>query len=483
VGKSPLHNTVFVEGRIPGCEGSTAACGSTDSDDANASVTPATPDIGTTAQSPVTIGQTITDTATVSGGYHPDGQVRFDLYGPSDSECGDDPVFTDTQTLSDNGDGTFSATSGAYTTTEVGDYHWVATYLGNDSDNSVAGECGDDGETSTVNPAQPQISTQASATVTLGHAIHDTAHVSGGYHPTGSVSFTVYGPNDANCSGTATSLGSATLDSNGDAVSANYTPTAPGTYRFVASYGGDENNLPVSGHCNDANESVAVVQPVIAIDKTGPARANQGDKVSYTLTVTNPGTDPIVGSTVVITDAQCNGAPVTLIGKGGDTSPDTLNPGDTWTYTCAVQTTVGQTSIHNVASVVGCDALGACANASDDADTILDAQIVEPTRIPAASARLLGPSGCVAKAFNARVRGVNVATVTFVLDGKVIKKVTNTKNAVQIVARINPAKLKLGVHRLVANVTYRADTQKKAQSFRLSFQRCGKKTAAPRFTG
>jgi uncharacterized protein affecting Mg2+/Co2+ transport len=602
VAASPLHNTVFAEGKIPGCEGSVAQCGSSDSDDANASVTKATPDIGTTAQTPVTVGDTITDTATVSGGYHPSGQVRFDLYGPGDSECDGPPVATSTKTLTDNGDGTFSATSDPYTTDTVGDYHWIATYLGNASDTSVNGACGDEGETSHVNKAKPTLSTQASATTELGHPISDTAHLSGGYHPTGTVSFTVYGPNDPNCSGAGVDIGSGTVDGNGDADSPEYTPTAPGTYRFVASYSGDDNNESADGHCNDANEAVNVLQPklaidktgpdhaydgdvitfditvtnpgsapvhnvtltdvikgsgstcdsisgptgdtngdsllqpsetwkyackytvkhsdedsthhvvntatvvgknsfgdtvgpvsddhpvlivhpAIAIDKTGPATATQGAKVSYTLTVTNPGDEGFAESTVKVTDAQCNGDPVTLVGKGGDATPASLDPGDTWTYTCSVQTSTGQTSIHNVASVTGCDQFGKCVNATDDADTTLDAQVVLPERVPAASARLLGPTGCVAKSFNARVRGVNVATVTFVLDGKVIKKVNNTKRASVILARINPAKLKLGVHRLVANVTFRAETQKKPQSFRLSFQRCGKKLVAPRFTG
>jgi uncharacterized repeat protein (TIGR01451 family) len=228
---------------------------------------------------------------------------------------------------------------------------------------------------------------------------------------------------------------------------------------------------------------VLIVHPAIAIDKTGPAHANQGDKVAYTLTVTNPGDEALAESTVKVTDAQCNGDPVTLIGKGGDASPTSLDPGDTWTYSCSVQTSAGQTSVHNVANVTGCDQFGKCVDASDSADTILDAQAVLGERIPSASARLLGPTGCVARAFNARVRGTNMATVTFVLDGKVIKKVTNTKNASIVLARINPAKLKLGVHRLVANVTFRADTKQKPKSMRLSFQRCGKKLIAPRFTG
>jgi uncharacterized repeat protein (TIGR01451 family) len=601
VAASPLHNTVFVEGKVPGCTGSVADCGASDDDDASASVTKAQPAIGTTAVSPVGVGGDISDTATVSGGYSPSGQVRFDLYGPADPTCDDTPVYTDTQTLTDNGNGTFSATSGTYTTTSAGDYHWIASYLGNASDKAVAGNCGDDGETSHVDKANPAITTVASAATDLGHAIHDTAHVSG-YSPTGSVTFTVYGPNDANCSGAGTAVGSGQLDANGDATSPDYTPTAVGTYRWIASYSGDGNNNTVSGNCNDAGESVDVrqpqlainktgpdhaydgdvitfditvtnpgtsdvhdvqlsdkingtnhgcdsisgptgdtngdsvlqpsetwkyvctytvqhgdedathhvvntatvqgtnsfgepvgpvsddapvliVHPAIAIDKSGPARANVGDKVAYTLTVTNPGDESFAEATVKVTDAQCNGDPVTLIGKGGDASPASLDPGDTWTYTCSVQTTTGQTSIHNVASVTGCDQYGKCVNASDDADTVLDAQIVEPIRITPGTAKLAGATGCQSRAFNARIRGSKIATVTFVLDGKVVKKVKNTKNASLIALRVNPSKLKLGVHRLVVNITFQAGSGTKPKTLRLSFQRCGKKLISPRFTG
>jgi uncharacterized repeat protein (TIGR01451 family) len=111
------------------------------------------------------------------------------------------------------------------------------------------------------------------------------------------------------------------------------------------------------------------------------------------------------------------------------------------------------------------------------------AQIVEPIRITPGSARLAGPTGCQARAFNARIRGSKIATVTFVLDGKVVKKVTNTKNATLIQLRINPSKLKLGVHRLVVNVTFQSSSGTKPKTYRLSFQRCAKKLIAPRFTG
>jgi hypothetical protein len=73
--------------------------------------------------------------------------------------------------------------------------------------------------------------------------------------------------------------------------------------------------------------------------------------------------------------------------------------------------------------------------------------------------------------------------VTFVLDGKVVKRFKEPLASGSYALRINPVKLRLGVHRLVANVTFQSGTGSKPKTIRLSFQRCGKKLAAPRFTG
>jgi hypothetical protein len=110
-------------------------------------------------------------------------------------------------------------------------------------------------------------------------------------------------------------------------------------------------------------------------------------------------------------------------------------------------------------------------------------QIVLGERILPGSARLVGPTGCVAKAFNARVSGQNIAKVVFVLDGKRIKTLTKPNAGTRFQVRINPANFKIGVHRLRATITFLAATKKAPQTLRLSFQRCAKKLAAPRFTG
>ncbi len=79
--------------------------------------------------------------------------------------------------------------------------------------------------------------------------------------------------------------------------------------------------------------------PAIAIVKTGPALATAGDTLHYTFAVTIPpgGTLPLPAASVKVTDPDCDRAPK-LVGKadanGGDGTPGTLDPGDTWTYEC-----------------------------------------------------------------------------------------------------------------------------------------------------
>ena len=68
--------------------------------------------------------------------------------------------------------------------------------------------------------------------------------------------------------------------------------------------------------------------PAIKVVKDGPATAHSGDQLTFSYTVTNPGDVPLTN--VTATDDKCS--PLT---RTGDTSDTTLDPGDTWTYTCS----------------------------------------------------------------------------------------------------------------------------------------------------
>ena len=122
-------------------------------------------------------------------------------------------------------------------------------------------------------------------------------------------------------------------------------------------------------------------------------------------------------------------------------------------------------------------------------------QLVLGEKVVPGSARLVAPTGCVARVFKARVRGTQIAKVVFRLDGRKIATLTKPNSGAFFQIRVNPAKYKIGVHRIVAtvivqNVTLDPATNQvvgrqnqKARTLHISFQRCARKLAAPRFTG
>src|SRR5436190_325239 len=135
--------------------------------------------------------------------------------------------------------------------------------LGTHQDGTVGTGSGSD--VTTVLQAAPTIVTTATPTAAFGAPISDTAMVTGkagSPAPTGTVTFTAFGPNNATCAGAPVFTSPAQPLSGGPptatAMSTPFTPTAAGTYRWIASYSGDANYQPATTTCNDANESSVV---------------------------------------------------------------------------------------------------------------------------------------------------------------------------------------------------------------------------------
>jgi hypothetical protein len=216
-------------------------------------VSPASPAINTVAGAPVVIGSgmKLTDTATLSGGYFPTGTITFTLIGPGGTTV-------DTETVTASGDKTYTTPTG-YVPTAVGTYVWHATY-GGDSNNKSATDNGQN-ESETVTTAGPAINTVAGGSVVVGSGakLSDTAVLSGGFTPTGTITFTLF-----NASHVSLFTDVVTVSGNGTYTTATgtnpggYLPTAAGSYLWSATYNGDTNNISVSD--SGVNESEAVAQ-------------------------------------------------------------------------------------------------------------------------------------------------------------------------------------------------------------------------------
>jgi hypothetical protein len=285
-------------------------------------VTPVPPTIATSASSGV-VGQSIQDVATLSGGDNPTGTITWKLYGPGDSSC-----TSAIKTLTDSnvrGDGNY--TSPSYTTTQTGDYQWVASYGGDVNNSPVSGNCGDQGETSHMIPAQPTIVTSATSGV-VGQSIQDVATLSGGYNPTGAITWNLYGPGDSSCTSAIKTFTDSSVNGDGNYTSPSYVTTQTGDYHWVASYGGDSNNASVSGNCGDPGETstVSPLTPTLstnAVNGTtgGPihdtALLTGGEKPTGTITwnLYNTDSDPTCQTSLGSVSASVNG-------DGTYTSPD-----------------------------------------------------------------------------------------------------------------------------------------------------------------
>lgn len=105
-------------------------------------------------------------------------------------------------------------------------------------------------------PNQPTLVTQVDqASVRLGTAFRDEAILSNGIKPTGTITFTLYDPDNS-----IVQTSTVPVSGNGGYGSALYTPhTKTGIYRYKAHYSGDARNRRADTVLGDANEQVLVV--------------------------------------------------------------------------------------------------------------------------------------------------------------------------------------------------------------------------------
>jgi len=216
------------------------------------------------------------------------------------------------------------APTGQLDTSSAGEHFYEVTAI---SENGRSGVASVPYE---VEKAEPEISMAAASSATIGGTIDADASLSGGYNPGGTITFRLYGPDDATCSGTPVFVNEARpVTDNGNYQAAFFRPTESGTYSWVAEYSGDENNGDAASACDetDSVSTLTTIQPTLTTGSATDAEAGTAITVKATLGGGfNPGGE-ITFRAYGPDDVTCSGAPafesstVPVTGAGDFDSP------------------------------------------------------------------------------------------------------------------------------------------------------------------
>jgi hypothetical protein len=206
---------------------------------------------GQASSSGLPVGIALFDTATLGLGNSPTGVITFRLYSPLDPACVGNPLFTWNTTV--NGNGYYQ--SGSWVSVSAGSYHWVASYSGDANNNPASTACADD--TATVSVAKRASTLSGIASVLSSGATNDTATVLGA-NPTGTLSFSLYGPDDPTCADAPVFTSTKSIYGMGSWASDPIVPSLPGTYQWTVLYSGDANNWASGTNCADSSNTVQV---------------------------------------------------------------------------------------------------------------------------------------------------------------------------------------------------------------------------------
>jgi hypothetical protein len=249
---------------------------------------------------------------------------------------------------------------------------------------------------------------------------------------------------------------------------------------------------------------------------TAPLTGQIGQIVQYEIIVENTGNVPLTLS--AFSDPRCDEGTIT-----GGPEGAALPVGGSTTYTCthildAEDATAG--SYTNVVSVTGTPPGGGVAPITQESNPVvvevprtqtpgatpttpgsgttgggssgvLSSTFSEPSKsgvlaFSSSVPKLKGPQGCVRQDFYVSIKAKGVAKVTFYLDKHKLRALT-AKNAVKGLLRLklDPSKLAVGPHKLLAKITMAATSTTKATvaSRSVTVLRCRTAVLTPKFTG
>ena len=232
----------------------------------------------------ITLGGSAQDQVLLMGGTSPTGTITYTVH--SSPACSDAGTVVGTSTVT--GDGPYSSPS--FFPASPGTYYWVAAYSGDSKNGASTNTCGTTGPASevlTTSPAHTSLSSllSSSGTISIGGSATDSATLSGGVSPTGTIAFEVFDSSHPLCVGSPLFVSTKPVGGNGVYASDAFQPFALGTYFWTAEYSGDANNSPSSTACQAPPETLSVV-------KASPMLSTTVDPSSITLPPTPPSGSP-----------------------------------------------------------------------------------------------------------------------------------------------------------------------------------------------
>jgi hypothetical protein len=260
-------------------------------------VTPAITTLTATPGAAVLVGSgaKMSVSAALAGGVSPGGTILFTLTAPNGSTV-------DQEIVAVNGNATYSTPTG-YAPKTPGTYQWVASYSGDANNAAVSTTSGSASEQANA-PHTPTLTTKPGAVVTVGSTgkLTDSATLAGGASPTGTITFYLFAPGvtpDATNSNhvysdmvTVKGVGTYTTATVTGTKPGGYLPSGTGTltgsYQWVVSYSGDNNNNAVS--VTTGTENVNAVTPKISVSASNTVLIGSSLTASATLSgAYNPG--------------------------------------------------------------------------------------------------------------------------------------------------------------------------------------------------
>jgi hypothetical protein len=206
------------------------------------------PSIATTLSANlVTVGTTVHDSASLTGATaNAGGTVTYTVYTDSSCSQGAQPAGTVTVT---NG---VVPDSNPITFNSAGDFYWQAVYSGDANNEGATSVC--TSEHLVVNKANPSIATAQNLLPNDNASLTGLATNAGG-----TITFNLYDPADATCSGAPAYTQTVNVNGNGLYSTTNTTFYAidEGTWRWQVTYSGDANNEGSASACGVERFTIA----------------------------------------------------------------------------------------------------------------------------------------------------------------------------------------------------------------------------------